>query len=86
MYVMHRIGGALLVSKTSKAKALKIEREWRDRTIGEYSLPESLTLADHDTARRIMREALSGKCVASPAAIRRMPIGQLVETVNAYCC
>ena len=27
MYVMHRIGGALLVSKTGKANALKIERE-----------------------------------------------------------
>lgn len=86
MYVMHRIGGALLVSKTGKANALKIECEWRNRTIDEYSLPESLTLADHDTARRIMGEALYGKCVASAAAIRRMPIGKLVETVNRYCC
>lgn len=87
MYVIHYIGGAVTVMKTSKKQAEQAVADLERRTVENAGrFPERILLADHAKAREVMRNLLLDRCVFHASMVRRATMAQLADAVNAYCC
>lgn len=88
MYVIHYIGGAVTVMKTSKKQAEQAVADLERRTVENAGrFPERILLADHAKAREVMQNLLLDRCVFQHAStVRRATMAQLADAVNAYCC
>ena len=88
MYVIHYIGGAVNVRKTSRKQAEREASELERRTReGAGRFPERIMLADHAKAREVMQDILFARDVfPHRTTVHRATMAQLAAAVNTYCC